>query len=245
MLVVDRDDTLASIARSLGVPIKSLMAWNHLKTERVKRGQKLFYVAPVLRAESVGRPGAGGLVSGSRMPLEGRGYVMSKDRTRVFATPQTIRYVKDCLGRYRSQYPKGPPISLGDFSARNGGPVPPHVSHQSGRDVDIGFLTRPPQSRGVLDRVATPQNLDVEKQWFVLKCFLDNPDAHSIFIEWSVSDTLKAYVEKIYRRRPSVKQHYLRLFPSSELRIVKADSAHRTHMHVRFKCPKGSKQCVP
>ena len=30
-------------------------------------------------------------------------------------------------------------VAIGDLSAKKGGPLPPHKSHQSGQDVDLGF----------------------------------------------------------------------------------------------------------
>jgi membrane-bound lytic murein transglycosylase D len=39
--VVRRGDTLASIAAKFGVPVKSLQEWNHLRSQKISRGQRL------------------------------------------------------------------------------------------------------------------------------------------------------------------------------------------------------------
>ncbi len=243
--LVGRGDTLPAIATALGVTVAELRRWNGLKSDHVSPGRRLKYFGAPARAESVGRPSGGSLRNGTRLPFDGKGYTMSRERTRVFGTPETVRYVKDCMGRYRNQYKKGPAVNIGDLSSHDGGPAEPHVSHQSGRDVDIGFLTRPPQSPGRFDREATGESsLDVDKQWFLVKCFLDNTPVGAIFMDWGVVNALKAHVEKIYKKNAGMRLKYLRRFPSSVSGTLKADSDHRTHMHVRFKCPRGNRRCV-
>lgn len=238
-------DTLPGIASEVGCTPAELKKWNRLARDQVKPGMRLKYLGVVTGSESVGHCWNGSLVGGVRLPYEGRGYVMNRGRTRVWGTPETVRMIKGCMSQYRSLFKKGPPVNIGDLSARTGGAAPPHVSHESGRDVDIGFITRPPQSPGNFDRAATPQNLDVEKQWAVTKCFLDLKTVQAMFIEWPVVEALKAHVQKVYRKNAAKRRHYLSFFPGGEPAVLKADGDHRTHMHVRFKCPKGDRRCLP
>jgi murein endopeptidase len=244
---VRKGESLAGIAKEMDVSLADLRKWNRLKTDQVKPGQVLRYFAPRLQPESVGRPGSGRLQAGVELPLDGPGYRMASDRTRRFGTPETIKYVKQCMKDYRRRFPlkKGPMISIGDLSSRGGGGAPPHVSHESGRDVDVGFITKPPQTPGVFDRESTSENLDREKQWVVVKCFLDNPATSMIFLQWPVVNALKDYIKGIYKgKRKALYQKYMRSFPGGEKPILRGDSDHRTHMHVRFHCPKGDRKCV-
>jgi murein endopeptidase len=236
---VVRGESLSEIAREIGCTVADLKRWNRSLRDPVKPGMKLRYQGRRLRPESVGHCWNGQLAGAARMPADGRGYLMSPDRTRVWATPETVKLVRSCLASYRATYPKGPPISVGDLSDRTGGPASPHVSHQSGRDVDIGYLTNPPQSPGTFDRVATPGNLDVGKHWFLTKCFLDQPAIQAIFIESSLVSAMRAYIERIYKKNPAKKRKYLKYFAT----VLKPDGEHRTHMHVRYKCPPGNRRC--
>ena len=243
--VVGRGDTLPRIAQALGVTVAELRRWNGLKVERVSAGRRLKYFGAAAHPESIGRPSSGSLRGGARLSFDGPGWTMSRDRTRVFGTPETVRYVTGCMKAYRKAYKKGPAVNIGDLSGHDGGPAEPHVSHQSGRDVDIGFLTRPPQSPGRFDREATGESsLDVDKQWFLVKWFLDYTPVGAIFMDWGVVGALKAHVEKVYKKNGKLRRTYLARFPSSVSGTLKADSDHRTHMHVRFKCPRGNRRCI-
>ena len=49
-------------------------------------------------------------------------------------------------------------LPVGDLSRRRGGFFPPHVSHQNGRDADIGFYLRKGHNTKYL-KYATPRTL--------------------------------------------------------------------------------------
>ena len=240
---VRKGENLAMVAGRLGVAATDLARWNRLREDRLRPGRTLFWCQTRERPGSIGSCGHGRLAGGVSLDrdgdLRGVGFVIGEGRTRLYGTPQTVSTISACMRAYRHAYPRGAPFNIGDISARTGGSAPPHVSHQSGRDVDIGFMLKPPQSPGAFDREATPANLDVEKQWFLVKCFLDARATEGIFMEWPVVKTLKAYVDK----RPKLR-HYARFFPASTPNVIKADSDHRTHMHVRFHCPRGDSKCV-
>lgn len=239
-------ERLSDFAARVGVELSELKAWNGSKA---KDGAKTLLVCRTIKTGSIGRPSKGKLVGGVSIDpdgdREGYGYVLGAGRTRLFGTPIAVAGVKNCAARYRSVYPKGkgPPINIGDLSARHGGPAGPHVSHQSGRDVDIGYLTIPPQSRGVFDREATAENLDVPKQWILTECFINpnrSPNVKVIFISETVTKKLRDHVEKIYRKNPAMKRRYLKWMDER----LRPDQEHLTHMHVRFRCAKSDKSCV-
>lgn len=246
---VQKGETLESIAANLGVKVEDLVRWNRLKGRTVKPKMKLRFYGPKVEPESIGRPSNGRLVGGVNIDPDGDnkgiGWVISAHREGTWATPETIRAVKACIAQYRNTFKrsKADPVAIGDLSKRHGGPFPPHKSHQSGRDVDIGYIltkrAKDPE-RGELRR-ATPETLDLQKQWFLTKCFLDRQDTQVIFMETSIAKALRAYIEKTYKRQRMTMRKYLKLFDE----IVATDEEHVTHMHVRFKCPKGDKRCIP
>jgi len=229
---VKKGESLDAVADRLNVAAADLRRWNRIPDEGPRKGANLRYCQAKLKPGSIGSPNRGSLVGGASIGHSGNGYVLAPSRTRTWATRQTVSDVKSCMARYRKAFRKGPPVNVGDLSARNGGGAAPHVSHESGRDVDVGYVTTPPQSRGFFDRKARPGNLDYPKQWAVLKCFLDNPRTQMIFIEASVADALQQYAAKKKAWRPKYNG------------ILRLDRDHDTHMHVRFKCPKGDKRCI-
>lgn len=250
---VGKGETLAEVAEVLGVPVADLKRWNGLRSDSLRPGIRLKFYAPRIEPQSVGRPSDGRLVGASNLDPDGDnrgvGWVISESRQATWATPETVQYLRRCMSQYRHNYPrtKADPIAIGDLSRRQGGPLPPHKSHQSGRDVDIGFIlknrSKNPEE-GALRR-ATPATLDTEKQWFLTKCFLDNPETQLILMEESIVSALKEYVEKLYKKRKHLQRRYLRFFPGGEAAVIQGDEDHTSHMHVRFRCPKGDKACVP
>ncbi|MBL6975990.1 MAG: penicillin-insensitive murein endopeptidase [Deltaproteobacteria bacterium] len=243
-------DKLSDIARSLQVDLKDLKKWNGIKKNRVRRGRRLRYMGPCRNTESVGKASRGKLRMGVSIDPDGdskgNGWKMSPHRNAVWATPETIKYVKKCAAQYRGYFPKrkASPLAIGDLSRRHGGKFSPHLSHQSGRDVDIGFLLKKNSSNSGRFKRATPRKLDTYKQWVLTKCFLDNPQTQFIFMEHSLVRSMKEYIKRIYRKRTQKMRKYLRYFPGGSKHVIRGDRDHRSHMHVRFKCPKGDRKCV-
>ncbi len=250
---VGKGETLGELASLLGVSAADLKKWNRLRSDRLRPGTRLKFYAPRIEPQSVGRPSNGRLVGGVSVDPDGDnrgvGWVIAARREATWATPETVRYVRRCVSHYRHNYgrSKADPIAIGDLSRRQGGPLPPHKSHESGRDVDIGFILKK-RAKNADDgplRNATPATLDVAKQWFLLKCFLDNPETQMVFMEHSIVSALKEYVQKIYKKRKPLLRKYLRFFPGGGAAVIKADGEHTSHMHVRFRCPKGDRECIP
>jgi murein endopeptidase len=235
-----KGETLAAVADRIQAKVEALRRWNRLSSDAVRKGQNLRYCAPVFTPGSVGSCNGGNLRGGVNLDHDGDrkgvGFVLAPGRLNTFGTPATVRHIRQCTARYRSNQPKGPPVNIGDISSRDGGHVGNHASHQSGRDVDLGFITKPPQSKGYFDREATSTNLDVPRQWSLVQCLLDNRETKFIFMSWPVVNALKAFVVK----RPALKSRYLKFFGGS---VIQGDTEHLTHLHVRFRCPKGDKMC--
>ncbi len=239
---VRKGETLTDVSNRLKIKIVDLKKLNRLRSDRVRAGQNLRYCVPVWKPASKGSCSSGKLLGGHNLDRdgdhEGVGFVVSPNRRSLFGTKETIAYVKDCCRRYRWKFAKGPPVNIGDLSAEDGGHLKQHLSHQSGRDVDLGYLTKPPQRRGHFSHAATVKNLDVPKQWFLVQCFLDKEDLQFIFLSRTVFNAMKDYVQK----NPQFRRKYLRYFQGYK-GVLKPDEEHLTHMHVRFLCPKGDPHC--
>ena len=133
-------------------------------------------------------------------------------------------------------------MPVGNLSRRDGGHLNPHRSHQSGRDVDIGFILKKPPKKGIFINT-TPKGLHLYKQWVVLKCFLDNPDTKMIIMERSIVGAMKRYIKRIYKTRKTKLNKYLKFFPGRRKAVIIADNDHRSHMHIRMKCAEDDKRC--
>jgi len=249
---VGKGEDLAEIAKTLGVEVADLKKWNRLRTNQLKAGMRLKFYGPRLEPQSVGRPSDGRLIAGVSLDPDGdnqgTGWVIAARREATFGTPETIRAVRKCVAQYRHNFARSraDPVAIGDLSKRGGGPLPPHKSHQSGRDVDIGFILKK-RSQNAMEgalRNATADTLDAEKQWVLTRCFLELPETQVIWMAHPIVAALKEYVQKIYKKRKNLLKKYLSYFPGGARALIQADEDHTSHMHVRFRCPSGDRQCV-
>jgi tetratricopeptide (TPR) repeat protein len=91
--------------------------------------------------QPIGKPNPGndpGIMA--QLPVEGPGYISSKrDGTALFGRPAMVDFVRGVGAAWAARHPNVK-IVVGDISLRGGGPFPPHIDHQDGREVDIWAL---------------------------------------------------------------------------------------------------------
>ncbi len=150
-------------------------------------------------AVSVGTSIDGWLHHGVAMPDRGPGYVRARpgESTR-YGIPRLVRAIEDAAAAVENAFPGTPPLRVGDLSYPLGGRHPRHGSHRTGRDVDLIFYAttptgRPVQGRGwvAYDRFGTgrepddqggaPMNLDVARNWHLVRTLLADEDAQ---VQW-------------------------------------------------------------
>jgi murein endopeptidase len=105
------------------------------------------------RSRAVGRPDAGRLIGGVRLPREGVHFftwdpVLSRapDRPwRRYGTARLVRTLLTVVDGYARAHPRAPRVGIGDLSRPQGGDFGPayggigHASHQNGLDADVFY----------------------------------------------------------------------------------------------------------
>ncbi|HYY95208.1 MAG TPA: penicillin-insensitive murein endopeptidase, partial [Pyrinomonadaceae bacterium] len=96
---------------------------------------------PLLR-KPIGPPNPGGDASiNAQLAAEGAGYTLfNHDTSRAYGRPDTIRFAETLAAAWASRHP-GLKLVVADISRQGGGPFPPHLDHQDGREVDIWPVT--------------------------------------------------------------------------------------------------------
>ena len=186
-----------------------------------------------LGSMSVGSPDAGALFNGVQMP-PGEHWVRVSPANE-WGTQETVDDLIRCIEQVNKEFPGSPPMYIGDFSARHGGHLPPHVSHQSGRDVDVSYYYKPGLQRWY--RYATRANLDLPRTWAFVRAVITLTDVKLLIIDRSIQKIIKdyalsigedrAWLDDVFRGRPG------KLHP-----LIIDSPGHRTHIHVRFYSPK-------
>lgn len=234
--VVKKGDNLGKISRKTGVSIEDLKKHNkslRKHPDQLRVGQTLILrEQKVLAGSGVSRGLANnGSLSGGIQLKDGPGYHVRNGK-RAYGTPLTVSLIMDAMAAYHNKFPKGPQFSIGDLSVQGGGKLSPHLSHQSGRDVDITYIR---DSAG---------KLDVEKNWFLIEYFLKTKKVQYIFVDYNLQADFykfarsKGYSEAELRtliQYPNGKQSYMA--------IVRHSKGHVSHLHVRFVCASTDVNC--
>jgi len=134
-------------------------------------------------SRAVGRPYAGRLVDGVRLPSEGRdfwtydwGLRAAPNRPwRRWGTDGLVQTVLDVLGDYRAAHPEAPRVGVADLSRPHGGRFGKnfgglgHSSHQNGLDVDLLY----PRRDGLERRAWAPELVDQRLSQELVDRFVD------------------------------------------------------------------------
>lgn len=192
-------------------------------------------------AYSYGAPQWGRLYNGEPLPDDSHYVILYPHRT--FGTYYTISEVKRVLDDFYEKYPDAPKIMVGDISFRRGRSMHPHVSHRSGRDIDISYPRRKAPDNFRRFHYVHRGGLDVKKTLSLIKDLVDGGYVEYIFMDHWLQKRLrkealaegatKAWVEKVFQ--------YPHWHGTDAL--VRYAPGHRNHFHVRFKCQPTDHRC--
>lgn len=204
-------------------------------------------LAPQLEG-SIGEPHRGVQTGADELPPSGPGYVRFRPLSpHYWGHPDLVRAIQAAAAAGARSFPGSPPLVVGDLSARNGGRIPGHSSHRSGRDVDLlwhvtgldgtprrspGFIKVGPDGLAALPPTDEHVVLDVERQWLLFRELLMSPyvDVQWLFVSRDVESLLVDHAlargepaELVWRAETTMRQ------PSD-------GAPHDDHVHVRIAC---------
>jgi hypothetical protein len=184
---------------------------------------------------SVGQANRGFLVDG--VPLEANAHTLVRPG-RNYGTQETVAILRSAIAAVVRRFPTGThPLVVGDLSRPGGGRFKPHKSHQSGRDVDIGYYqTGTPPHR--LMRV-WPQNIDAARTWTLVEAMLADDQVQFMFIDWHLQKKLYEYARD-EAGVPADKLAKWFSYPDARDKRgapIKHLKGHADHIHVRFWSP--------
>jgi len=203
-------------------------------------------LAPQLQG-SVGLPHQGTLTEAVLLPVRGPGFQRYRPHSpRYYGTEGLVRALTRLGQRLEAQFPGGPPLVIGDLSARRGGRISGHSSHRSGRDVDLLYFAttlegRPVTTPGFVhfgpDGLARPPGggflrFDPARNWAVVRHLLTDPDTDVVWMFASRDIEKLLLSEGLARGEPPEL-----LFRAAQVLHEPRDSAnHDDHFHVRIGC---------
>lgn len=236
---VQPGDTIGAIARRYGLTPNELIRFQQGKLPNpnaLREGQRLavWVDGAIVSGFSEHDDDVGALAAGVQLP-PGQHYVV-KWKTGAWGTAKTIRAIQTAIAMYQRRRPGGPKIHVGDISKKGGGKFPPHLSHQHGRDVDVGYVLTGQYAHETRFRTANAGNFDVARNWALLKAFIDTNEVRYIFVDYHLQELLYNYA-----RDHGVSEEVLdelMQYPRGRGRahgLIRHWKGHVNHFHVRFR----------
>jgi LysM repeat protein len=181
---------------------------------------------------SIGAASRGRLLNGVRMP-EGERWTLT-DPSHAWGTPETVESLMRAIDRVHAVHPDTRALVIGHLSAKGGGRLRPHKSHQSGRDVDLGYYYADP-SKGWY-AVANAKNLDRARTWTLVKALLESGTVEMILIDTSLQKILRDHALSA-GEDPAFVDDVFQISGKSRFPLIRHAKGHATHLHVRFFSP--------
>lgn len=188
---------------------------------------------------SVGRPQRGRLVDGVQLP---ESPLYSRGVARVlWGSSHTIEQLQRAFAHFRHDTGFEHEIVIGSISKRNGRKLPPHKSHQSGRDVDIRLPLLPhvPDTKH-----PNPDEIDWYASWGLIKALGETDSVTVVFLEADLHRRVYEAARSMGEPR-DVLAEYL-IFPRWKPKgdpLVRHARGHDEHIHVRFRCASNEPRC--
>lgn len=185
--------------------------------------------AASLGSLSLGTPAAGGLLNPVAMQSAPHWVVV--DGSANFGTQETVEFLTRAMSKVYELHPAAPPLQVGHLSSRRGGPLSPHRSHQSGRDVDLGYFYV--GTNNAWYKRATAENFDAARSWELVRALVTETDVEYIFVNLSVQKLLKAWALSA-GEDPAWLDSLFQYGTHNANALIRHVHGHDTHLHVRF-----------
>lgn len=242
-----------SIGRRYGVFDRQLRAWNRDEIGKsVEPGERVtVWIEPMVHetmlvdlaapgraglispgAHGIGTPQSGVLAAGVQVPA-GEGYVRRYPNS-AWGTTYAVRHLVETLDTFHITSGYRGTLMLGSMSFRHGGKIGSHISHRSGRDIDIRLPMRPGLPRST---APTGKNVDWDAAWALILEFAHSGAVQLILLDYGVQ-------RRLYRRAKAAGVSEALLaellqYPRgsrSNAGMVRHSPGHDGHIHVRYAC---------
>jgi len=197
---------------------------------------------------SVGNIATGWLVDGLVVPFDGASHrVMDEHRKRGtnFGTDELVDALLSGAGAVAKQFP-GSKLSIGNLSKGGGGDIPWSISHNAGRDADIGFYMLDEQGvpaylpsivpltppDGTVEIEGRLYRFDPARNWAFAKAMLSNPE-HRVQYLFCARFLIRRMFE--YAEAHGEDRKWLASLDPI-LRQPRGTAPHDDHFHVRVYC---------
>ena len=227
----------------LKTPLKRLQALNpNLDFDALTMGQrvKAWERDPEATSQSVWRANRGRMIAGEPLPPAPNYRIMFPHR--AFGTYYTVSALQHMMLQDARDFPDAQPLVVGDLSYRTGRRMRPHMSHRSGRDVDISY---PRTDVGhTLRKFSRPRRAQVDGPRLLNMLRVLIEQGHTEFVLMDRWVQRAAYNAAVKQGAPQAWLEAVFQYPKwSGRTLVRRAKGHDDHMHIRFFCQHTDARC--
>ncbi|WP_146661851.1 penicillin-insensitive murein endopeptidase [Enhygromyxa salina] len=199
---------------------------------------------PGISSQSVGFPGSGSVEGGMPM-VDGPGRILRHTPWKAWATQTTVATIDLVLREWARRFPNEQEIIVGNLSARAGGRLNPHSSHQSGRDVDLSYPQIWDHKSELAPQVMDERNLNRELTWSLLELLRETGAIEVIFMDSKLQKLLHEFAISTHRYSEKQLENWMEYpsTPGNGSPLIQHVRGHADHLHVRFKCTPTESRC--
>jgi hypothetical protein len=201
---------------------------------RVGDRLQLVVVGDILPGFEPDEPQSGRLVNARKLPSSDA-YTIKRSHN-VYGTARTIKLIGKVIDSYQRRAPGGPKLRIGDISKDGGGPMSGHLSHQEGRDVDIGLILQGELADHLHFSGASADNVDLGRTWTLIEEFIATGEVRCIFLDYEMQRLLYEHAKQIGVPKNTLDEYFQ--YPRGVGRnhgLIRHWRGHRNHIHVRFR----------
>jgi len=241
---VRKGDNLTKIAKKYRTTVRNLENLNRLRGNK-KKAQRLMHPGKMVLVR-LGDPkdlleARPFLADWVQLKTQ-KGYNIKRPAA-SYGRPWAMNLMLRAMCEFRRRNPEAGNIVVGDWSGKVGGQLGRHLSHRTGRDVDLSyFVAAKPGMKGFA-RV-TPSSMDVELSWELVRALLDTRQVEFIFMDWTLQKAM--YEHAVSKGFPEAELNQIFQYPEGRRvrsGIIRWARGHDNHIHVRFRCPKDDAMC--
>ncbi len=197
-----------------------------------------------LMSLTVGYPNSGFQLRAKRLRKSSALTIKESSRARAYGHPALVLMLQRSAKQLTDAVP-GSVMLVGDLSSKDGGKLSGHVSHQSGRDADVGFYLKDGKGRSFLAKDFVAFNPDGRakdrsdvyfddwRNWLLVQAWVKDSRAglSHVFVAAWLKRRLLAYAAD----KPAFRKYV----PQATVLLKQPEdaAAHDDHFHVRISCP--------
>jgi penicillin-insensitive murein endopeptidase len=155
----------------------------------------------------------------------------------AWGTEETVSAVIRGLNLVANAIPDTQRVEIGDLSARHGGRLRPHRSHQSGRDIDVAYYRF---DGNELTTFTSTARVDAARQWLLFRHWIARGEVTYIFVDRVIMRQLEMYAAA---HEPDPAVYRAAFGDNGDDGVIRYARGHSNHFHARFVCPASDSHC--